>query len=161
MREEGRKGMREEGRKGTREEGRKGMREEGRKGTREEGRKGGKAVRGCHDLPQLMTRPHHCTLYLCSPNPVPLHVDDVIHAPCDLVVTVNVTTSTVPGEVVSRKRSEVGFHEPVMVTADGAGHAGGGATDAQVTLSLLGQQLLALEVGGEGRGGEGSLCHTP
>ena len=92
---------------------------------------------------------------------MPLNVDDIIHAPCDLVVTINVTTSAIPGEVEPRKRSEVGFHEPVVVPVDGAGHAGGGATDAQVTLSFLGQQLLALEVGWEGGGGEGSLCPTP
>ena len=70
MREEGRKGTREEGRKGTREEGRKKTREEGRKGTREEGRKGGKAVRGCHELPQLLTPP------------LPLHSLSLQSRPC-------------------------------------------------------------------------------
>lgn len=44
---------------------------------------------------------YHCIFYFCRPQPVSAYVNDIIHAPCYLVIAFLVPVSTIPREVVT------------------------------------------------------------
>lgn len=44
---------------------------------------------------------YHCVFYLCCPKPVPTDVNDIIHAPCYLVIAFLGPVSTIPCEVIT------------------------------------------------------------
>lgn len=44
---------------------------------------------------------YHYILYLCCSNPVAAHVNDVIKAPCDLVVSLRRAIGTITGKEVT------------------------------------------------------------
>lgn len=44
---------------------------------------------------------YHCIFYFCCPQPVSTYVNDIIHAPCYLVIAFLAPVSTIPCEVVT------------------------------------------------------------
>lgn len=47
---------------------------------------------------------YHCIFYLCRPEPVSTDVNDIIHAPCYLVIAFLGPVSTIPSEIVTYQK---------------------------------------------------------
>ena len=82
--------------------------------------------------PLPLSLPHHATLHFSSPQPMSLHVNNIIYPPRDLVVPTRVPQSPVPAEVESGVRPVVDVQELLVISVDGASHAWPGLADAEV-----------------------------
>jgi hypothetical protein len=93
------------------------------------------------------------SLYLCSRQPVPRDVDDVVDASSDPVVALVVTASTVSGKlrlsvyflqapglqthIVAFVNIQICVHVPLVCSPNGAGHAGPWLLESQHTLYII------------------------
>lgn len=87
----------------------------------------------------------HAALEFCRSNPVSLDVDDIIHPPCDLIVSILVSHGPVSTEVESRVGTIVGVKELLMVSVDGSGHSWPRPSHTQVATNVGTSHFLTLK----------------
>ena len=87
----------------------------------------------------------HAALEFSCSDSVSLDVDDIVHLPCDLVVTILIPHGPVPAEVEPRVRTVVGIEELLMVTVDGPGHSWPWPPHTQVTTDVGSGHFLTLK----------------
>ena len=75
----------------------------------------------------------HATFKFGRSNPMALDVDDIIHPPGDLVVSVLIPQGPVPTEIETRVRTIVGVEELLMISVDGSGHSRPRLPHAEIT----------------------------
>ena len=88
----------------------------------------------------------HAALEFSCSDPVSLDVDDVIHPPRDLIVSVLVPHRPVPAEVESRVGTVVGVQKLLMVSVDCPGHSRPRPPHAQVTTDVGTGHFMTLHV---------------
>ncbi len=66
---------------------------------------------------------HNTALQLSSAYPVTLDIDDIIHSPSDLIVSLSITSGTISTEVETGVGTIVSVDELVMITMYCASHS--------------------------------------